>query len=86
MVCDLYCNFFMPTCLFVTCSLDSRLSESLFVTACLTLNDSQELFVIDLVTEIRTAHQESGSMDNSIQIIVFLSKKCAKYIENMEFL
>ena len=56
---DLYCNFFLPTSLFVTCSLDSRLSESLFATACLTSDDYQELFLINLVPEIRTTtHQE----------------------------
>ena len=65
----------MPTCLFVICSLDSRKSESLFVTVSSTSDeDSKDIFVINLVIGIRTAHQELGSMDNLIQNIVFINK------------
>ena len=52
---DLFVTTILPL-LFPTACLNSRLSESLFVIACLASDESQELFVTFLVTEIRTTH------------------------------
>ena len=54
---DLFVTTILPL-LFPTACLNSRLSESLFVIACLASDESQELFVTFLVTEIRTTHPQ----------------------------